>query len=118
MKKLTMIAVAALSFAVLVQAADIETYEPDKPSGSKTDYVVSKVDGKRRRISIANFGVEDAQPAHEFGRYLAHSGYNSGQAEAEIWRAAWEHYPNDRFFARCFAQEAEQAYASAIKKAD
>jgi hypothetical protein len=50
------------------------------------------------------------------GRYLAHAGYNSGQAEAEIWRAAWERYPNDRFFARCFAQEAEQTYADTIKK--
>src|SRR5258708_12289341 len=102
MKKLTMTAVAALAFAVLVRAADIETYEPNNPSGTKTDYVVSKVDGKKRRITIANFGIEDAQPAHEFGSYLAHSGYNSGQAEAEIWRAAWKPSPTHRFFPPSF----------------
>src|ERR1700730_5225252 len=117
MKTIIMTAVAALSLAVLVQAADMKTYEPDKPSGTKTGYIASKVDGKKHRITIANFGIEDAQPAHEFGRYLAHADYNSGQAEAEIWRAAWERYPNDRFFARYFAQEAEQAYADAVKKA-
>jgi hypothetical protein len=107
--------VAALSLAVLVRAAGMETYEPDKPSGTKTGYIVSK-DGKKLRITITNFGIEDARPAREFGRHLAHAGYNSGQAEAEIWRAAWEHYPNDRFFARCFAQQAERAYTAAIKK--
>jgi hypothetical protein len=41
-------------------------------------------DGKKMRVTITNFGIEDTQPAHKLGRYLAHNGYNSGQAEAEI----------------------------------
>ena len=64
---------STLSLAILARAADIETYEPNNPSGTKTGYIVSKVDGKKHRITIANFGTEDAQPAHEFGRYLAHA---------------------------------------------
>ncbi|MFY9987445.1 MAG: hypothetical protein WAK31_21990 [Chthoniobacterales bacterium] len=116
MKKLIVTAAAILSLVLPVRAADMETYGPDNPSGTKTGYMVSKVDGKRRRITIANFGIEDAQPGRQFGQYLASAGYNSGQAEAESWQEAWHRYPDDRFFPRCFAQEAKNAYMQATEK--
>jgi len=115
MTKKILLTAAALALAALGQAADMETYRPDEPSGTSTGYITSKVDGKKYRVAIANFGMQDAAPARKFGRSLVRAGYNSGQAEAEIWRAAWQRYPNDRFFARCFAQQAEQAYANAVK---
>ena len=90
--------------------ADMETYEPDNPSGFRTDEIVSPVDGTRHEVTVQNFGLGESQPAREYGRALAREGLDFGQAEAEIWREAWQTYPGRRFFARCFAQEAKNAY--------
>jgi hypothetical protein len=40
----------------------------------------------------------------------------SPDAEAEIWREAWESYPNHRFFARCFVKEAKNAYLQPVRE--
>jgi hypothetical protein len=48
--------------------ADMETYEPNKPSGITTGDVVSPVDGTSQRLTIENFGIEDSQPARQYGR--------------------------------------------------
>ena len=106
---------ATLALITLGRSADMETYHPDEASGTKTDYVTSQADGKQHRVTIVNFGIEDAEPARKFGRHLARAGYSSRQAEAEIWRAAWERYPDDRFFARCFVEQADRAYTDAAR---
>jgi hypothetical protein len=68
-----------------------------------------------------NFGHQDAESAQAYGRKLFWEALNGGQSEAEIWKAAWQTYGNDRFLARCFAQEAksgyDQAYHEFLKKA-
>jgi len=73
---LTLLTVATLSVSLL--AADMETYEPDKPSGTHTDYITGP--NGRRRITVSNFGTEDASVAHmlgspaEAGRHESRSG--------------------------------------------
>ena len=96
----------------------METYTPDKPSGITIKDVVSEVDGKTHRVTIINFGVQDAERARHFGRELALYEFAGGQAEAEIWREAWQCYPKSRLFACWFAQEAKRAYAESTEKPD
>jgi hypothetical protein len=95
--------------------ADMETNEPDNPSGFRTDEFISPVDGMRHQTTVQNFGIDESHPAREYGRSLAREGLNPGQAEAEIWREAWETYPGRRFFARCFAQESDKSLRSGNK---
>jgi hypothetical protein len=77
----------------------------------------SSVDGKKHPVTIVNFGIQDAHRAREFGRDLARYEFDYEQAEAEIWREAWDRYPHrSSFFARCFAREAKNAYADAAER--
>jgi hypothetical protein len=95
--------------------ADIETYKPDEPSGITTGDIVGESGATAHGVTIENFGIEHAQNARHYGRTLAQEGLDPVQAEAEIWREAWQQYPGSRFFARCFAREATQAYESTQK---
>lgn len=52
----------------------------------------------------------DVQAAIRLGHKLHRQGLSPGQAEAEFWPAAWQRFPSDRFFARCFVATAEEAY--------
>jgi hypothetical protein len=112
--------IAALLMLGITAQADnlpvVETYDVSKPSGDLGTALINKPGSglPSTKVRIINFGIEDAEPAHALGHRLGQAGYTQGQAEAEIWRSAWMHYPRDRFFARCFAQEAQQAYLQAV----
>ena len=106
----------ALVLAASSRAADMETYRPDEPGGEKMGRVISERDGTEHYLLVANFGIEEAQRARKLGRCMAQARYCQDQAVNEILRIAAETYPNDGFFARCFARQAVQAYAEATCK--
>jgi len=93
----------------------METYKPDQPSGITIEDVVSEFDGKPHRVTIINFGIQDAQRGRHFARELARYDFDPVQAEAEIWREAWQLYPKSRAFACWFVQEAKREYAECIR---
>jgi hypothetical protein len=96
----------------------METFKPDEPSGINYTDVGKEIDRQKRRVTALNFGLQDAQKARHFGHELARYEFDYEEAEAEIWREAWQLYPNSRFFARCFVQEAKNAYRQAVEKAN
>ena len=60
------------------------------------------------------FGIEDAEPARKEGRSMAEFQYSPSQAHEFLFAQGWDKY-HDRFFTRCYVQEAENAYDEAIK---
>jgi hypothetical protein len=54
--------------------------------------------------------ISETKAAREVGRELRHEGLSLGQAEIEIWKVAWERYPDSRSRASGFASVAVQAY--------
>ena len=95
----------------------METYQTDKPSSHQLDTIKAVgTNNKPDKVLAFNFGREDAESAQAYGRKLFWEALNGGQSEAEIWKAAWQSYGNDRFFARCFAQEAKSGYDQAYQE--
>jgi len=60
------------------------------------------------------FGIEDAEAARKEGRSMAEFQYGPSQAHEFLFAEGWDKY-HDRFFTRCYVQEAENAYDEAIK---
>jgi hypothetical protein len=109
MPRLILLLVVAFAASHVVRAEDVEVYDPDKPSRHWDGWLENKA-GERIKASFRNFGQEEAKVPTRLGHKLRIDGLTPGQAEAEIWRAAWKQYPDHRFFARAFAQVAEEAY--------
>ena len=65
-------------------------------------------------VRVITPNPKDVRESIHLGHKLRREGLTPGQAEAEFWRAAWKHFPNDRFFARCFAAEAERNTTEAV----
>ena len=110
--------------ALLDKNRTMEMYKPDEHSRHFIARIESAADpktGEKRKISkdaqavlCFVFGMEDAQPAREQGRSMAESHYSPEQAHEFLFAQGWDKY-HDRFFTRCYVQEGETAYESAVK---
>jgi hypothetical protein len=102
----------------------MEMYKPDEHSRHFIAHIDSVTDpktGKARNIPDKSqnvlcfvFGIEDAELAREQGRSMAEFHYTPSQAHEFLFAQGWEKY-HDRFFTRCYVQEGENAYDTAVK---
>jgi len=110
--------------ALVNKGAVMEMYKPDEHSrhfiahiGSVTNPKTGKarnVPNKSQSVVCFVFGIEDAESAREQGRSMAEFHYTSSQAHEFLFAQGWDKY-HDRFFTRCYVQEGEGAYDSAVK---
>jgi len=110
--------------ALVNKGAVVEMYKPDEHSRHFIAHIDSVTDPKTRKTrDIPNksqtvvcfvFGIEDAESAREQGRSMAEFHYTSSQAHEFLFAQGWDKY-HDRFFTRCYVQEGEGAYDSAVK---
>jgi len=110
--------------ALADKGAVMEMYKPDEHSRHFIAHIDSVTDpktGKPRKMSNNSqnvvcfvFGVEDAEAARKEGRSMAEFQYSPSQAHEFLFAEGWDKY-HDRFFTRCYVQEAENAYDEAIK---
>jgi hypothetical protein len=106
------------------KGAVMEMYKPDEHSRhfiAHIDSVTNPKTGKTRNIPNKSqvvvcfvFGIEDAEPAREQGRSMAEFHYIPSQAHEFLFAQGWDKY-HDRFFTRCYVQEGEDAYDTALK---
>ncbi len=110
--------------ALADKGAVMEMYKPDEHSRHFIAHIDAVKDGrteKTRKIPSDSqtvvcfvFGVEDAEAARKEGRSMAEFNYSRSQAHEFLFAEGWDKY-HDRFFTRCYVQEAENAYDEAIK---
>jgi hypothetical protein len=110
--------------ALVDKGATMEMYKPDEHSRhfiARIDSATDPQTGKTRKIPKDSqavlcfvFGIEDAEPAREQGRSMAEFRYTSSQAHEFLFAQGWDKY-HDRFFTRCYVQEGENAYDTAVK---
>jgi hypothetical protein len=110
--------------ALVDKGAVMEMYKPDEHSRhfiAHIDAVKDGQTGKTRKIPSESqavvcfvFGVEDAEAARKEGRSMAEFQYSPSQAHEFLFAEGWDKY-HDRFFTRCYVQEAENAYDEATK---
>jgi hypothetical protein len=110
--------------ALVDKGAVMEMYKPDEHSRHFIAHIDSVTDpktGKARNIPDKSqnvlcfvFGIEDAELAREQGRSMAEFHYTPSQAHEFLFAQGWEKY-HDRFFTRCYVQEGENAYDTAVK---
>ena len=110
--------------ALVNKGAVMEMYKPDEHSRhfiAHIDSVTNPKTGKARNVPNKSqsvvcfvFGIEDAESAREQGRSMAEFHYTSSQAHEFLFAQGWDKY-HDRFFTRCYVQEGEGAYDSAVK---
>lgn len=110
--------------ALVDKGAVMEMYKPDEHSrhfiahiDSVTDPKTGKtrnVPNKSQRVVCFVFGIEDAEAAREQGRSMAEFHYSPSQAHEFLFAQGWDKY-HDRFFTRCYVQEGENAYDTAVK---
>jgi hypothetical protein len=106
------------------KGACMQMYKPDEHSRHFIAHIDSATDpqtGKTRKIPKDSqavvcfvFGIEDAKPAREQGRSMAEFHYSASQAHEFLFAQGWDKY-HDRFFTRCYVQEGEDAYDTAVK---
>jgi hypothetical protein len=102
----------------------MEMYKPDEHSRHCIAHIESVTDpktGKTRNVPNKSqavvffvFGIEDAKPAREQGCSMAEFHYSTSQAHEFLFAQGWDKY-HDRFFTRCYVQEGEDAYDTAVK---
>src|SRR6266404_3237798 len=102
----------------------MQMYKPDERSRhfvARLDSATDPKTGDTRKIPVKSqavvcfvFGTEDAQPAREQGRSMAEFKYTPQQAHEFLFAQGWDKY-HDRFFTRCYVQEGEAAYETAVK---
>jgi hypothetical protein len=90
--------------ALSVHAADMEVFAPDEPSR------IEHVKDRGRWITIQFWGCTEAKAPIRLGHQLRQARLTPGQAETEIWKVAWQTYPDHRFFARAFVTVATDAF--------
>src|SRR5438067_13298448 len=110
--------------ALLDQNRARELYKPDEHSRhfiAQIDSATAPKTGEKRKISkdakavlCFVFGMEDAKPAREQGRSMAEFHYSPEQSHEFLFAQGWDKY-HDRFFTRCYVQEGEAAYESAVR---
>ena len=110
--------------ALLDKNRIMQMYKPDEHSRhfiARIDSAMDPKTGEKRKISkdasavlCFVFGMEDAQPAREQGRSMAECKYSPQQAHEFLFAQGWDRY-HDRFFTRCYVQEGEAAYETAVK---
>ena len=110
--------------ALVDKGAIMQMYKPDEHSRHFIAHIDSVTDpktGKARNVPDRSqsvvcfvFGIEDAEPAREQGRSMAEFHYSPSQAHEFLFAQGWDKY-HDRFFTRCYVQEAEDAYDRAVK---
>jgi len=110
--------------ALVDKGAVMEMYKPDEHSRHFIAHIDSVTDpktGKPRKmpnnpqsVVCFVFGIEDAEAARKEGRSMAEFQYGPSQAHEFLFAEGWDKY-HDRFFTRCYVQEAENAYDEAIK---
>ena len=110
--------------ALVNKGAVMEMYKPDEHSRHFIAHIDSVTDpktGKARNVSDKSqsvvcfvFGIEDAESAREQGRSMAEFHYSPSQAHEFLFAQGWDKY-HDRFFTRCYVQEGEDAYDTAVK---
>jgi hypothetical protein len=106
------------------KGAVMEMYKPDEHSRHFIAHIDSVTDPKTGKAhSVPNksqavvcfvFGIEDSEPAREQGRSMAEFHYSAAQAHEFLFAQGWDKY-HDRFFTRCYVQEGEDAYDTAVK---
>jgi hypothetical protein len=106
------------------KGAVMQMYKPDEHSRhfiARIDSATDPQTGKTRKIPKDSqavvcfvFGIEDAEPAREQGRSMAEFHYSPSQAHEFLFAQGWDKY-HDRFFTRCYVQEGEDAYDTAVK---
>ncbi len=106
------------------KGASMQMYKPDEHSRHFIAHIDSVTDpktGKTRNVPHKSqsvvcfvFGIEDAEPAREQGRSMAEFHYSPSQAHEFLFAQGWDKY-HDRFFTRCYVQEGEDAYDTAVK---
>jgi hypothetical protein len=106
------------------KGACMQMYKPDEHSRhfiARIDSATDPQTGKTRKIPKDSqavvcfvFGIEDAEPAREQGRSMAEFHYSASQAHEFLFAQGWDKY-HDRFFTRCYVQEGEDAYDTAVK---
>jgi hypothetical protein len=69
--------------------------------------------GFTQTINGTESASAERKSAIEVGRELRHEGLSLGQAEIEIWKVAWERYPELTTRASGFASMAVRAFAGA-----
>jgi hypothetical protein len=110
--------------ALLDKNRTMEMYKPDEHSRHFIARIETAADpktGEARKISkdaqavlCFVFGMEDAKPAREEGRSMAECQYTPSQAHEFLFAEGWNKY-HDRFFTRCYVQEGENAYNTAVR---
>ena len=110
--------------ALVNKGAVMEMYKPDEHSRHFIAHIDSVTDpktGKARNVPDKSqsvvcyvFGIEDAEAAREQGRSMAEFHYSLSQAHEFLFAQGWDKY-HDRFFTRCYVQEGEDAYNTAVK---
>jgi hypothetical protein len=110
--------------ALVNKGAVMEMYKPDEHSRHFIAHIDSVTDpktGKARNVPDKSqsvvcfvFGIEDAEAAREQGRSMAEFHYSLSQAHEFLFAQGWDKY-HDRFFTRCYVQEGEDAYDTAVK---
>jgi hypothetical protein len=110
--------------ALLNKNRTMEMYKPDEHSRhfvARVDSATDPKTGETRKISkdasavlCFVFGMEDAKPARDEGRSMADCHYSPQQAHEFLFAQGWDKY-HDRFFTRCYVQEGEAAYETAVK---
>ena len=110
--------------ALVNKGGVMEMYKPDEHSRhfiARVDSATDPRTGKARKIPkdaqavvCFVFGIEDAEPAREQGRSMAEFHYSPSQAHEFLFAQGWDKY-HDRFFTRCYVQEGQDAYDTAVK---
>jgi hypothetical protein len=110
--------------ALLDKNRIMQMYKPDEHSRhfvARIDSATDPKTGDKRKISKDDqavlcfvFGMEDAKSAREQGRSMAECQYSPQQVHEFLFAQGWDKY-HDRFFTRCYIQEGEAAYESAVK---
>jgi hypothetical protein len=106
------------------KGAVMQMYKPDEHSRHFIAHIDSATDPQTRKtrkipkdsqpVLCFVFGMEDAKPAREQGRSMAEFHYSPSQAHEFLFAQGWDKY-HDRFFTRCYVQEGEGAYDTAVK---
>jgi hypothetical protein len=109
--------------ALVNKGMTMEMYKPDEHSRHFIVHIASATDPKTGKAINVNksqaivcfvFGIEDAQPAREEGKSMSECHYTPEQAHEFLFAEGWAKY-HDRFFTRCYVQEGENAYQTAVK---
>jgi hypothetical protein len=102
-----------LAMATMASAEPIkDCYFPDQPSGV-APYRITNASGSKIEVKMRNFGIQDAEPARQYGKKLADMMMLSDtEAKASAMRQAAAIYPSNVFDQHCFTEQARLGYVN------